>query len=78
MGRGDPQQNGKEMQRQGLFDIVLPLKVQKHWQLIIWEFDNRMVRIDGFRKEVDQLLLDMLSELYCKMWKVAAMGHQDS
>ena len=73
MGRGDPQQNGKEMQRQGLFDIVLPLKVQKHWQLIIWEFDNRMVRIDGFRKEVDQLSLDMLSKLYSKLWKVAAM-----
>jgi hypothetical protein len=32
-----------------------------------------MVRIDGFRKEVDQLFLDILSELYSKMWKLAAM-----
>ena len=40
--------------------------------LIIWEFNTRTVRVVGFRKEVEQLPLVSMNEVFTKVWKTAA------
>jgi hypothetical protein len=64
---------GKGFDNTVFYDIVLPLKIQKQWTLVIWDFEGREVRVVGFRREAGKLPIVLLNEFFSNVWKAAAM-----
>ena len=64
---------GKVFDNKVFFDIVLPLKIQKQWTLVIWDFVGREVRVVGFRRDASKLPIVLLNEFFTNVWKAAAM-----
>jgi hypothetical protein len=64
---------GKVFDNKVFYDIVLPLKIQKQWTLVIWDFEGREVRVVGFRRDAGKLPIVLLNEFFTNVWKAAAM-----